>query len=146
MRAAGASPEQVTRQLHQICEGTANTPSRRGNHHGEMAVLRSRRMRPFCPWTHFVISIDTIWLATEPLDMRAGTETALTRVIVVCGAAQPHCAFLFANRSTTCIKVLVHNGFGVWLAARRLSEGKFHWPPLDMAPKWGSVPSSFRRW
>ncbi|EGH35840.1 ISPpu14, transposase Orf2, partial [Pseudomonas syringae pv. japonica str. M301072] len=36
--------------------------------------------------------------ATEPMDMRAGTETALARVIVVFGAAQPHCAYLFANR------------------------------------------------
>ena len=51
--------------------------------------------------------------------MRAGTETVLARFIAVCGAAQPHCAFLFANRSTTCIKVLVHKGlaFGVWRLA-----------------------------
>ena len=30
-------------------------------------------MRPFCSWTRFVIRIDAIWLATEPMDMRAGT-------------------------------------------------------------------------
>jgi len=30
-----------------------------------------------------VIRIDTIWLATEPMDMRAGTETALARVVAV---------------------------------------------------------------
>ena len=45
-----------------------------------------------------MIHIDAIWLATEPMDMRAGTETALARVIAVFGAAQPHCAYLFANR------------------------------------------------
>ncbi|WP_153016425.1 MULTISPECIES: hypothetical protein [Pseudomonas syringae group] len=45
-----------------------------------------------------MIRIDSIWLATEPMDMRAGTETALARVIAVFGAAQPHCAYLFANR------------------------------------------------
>jgi transposase len=28
------------------------------------------------------------------------------------------------------MKVLVHDGFGVWLAARRLSQGKFHWPGI----------------
>lgn len=29
--------------------------------------------------------------------MRAGTETSLASVIAVLGAAQPHCAYLFAN-------------------------------------------------
>ncbi|MBA2922846.1 transposase [Pseudomonas sp. P7] len=28
-----------------------------------------------------MIRIDSIWLATEPMDMRAGTETVLARVI-----------------------------------------------------------------
>ena len=45
-----------------------------------------------------MIRIDAIWLATEPMDIRAGTETALARVIAVFGAAKPHCAYLFANR------------------------------------------------
>jgi transposase len=36
-------------------------------------------------------------------------------------------AYLFANRRATRMKVLVHDGFGVWLAARRLNQGKFHW-------------------
>ncbi|WP_443699078.1 IS66 family insertion sequence element accessory protein TnpB, partial [Pseudomonas sp.] len=44
------------------------------------------------------------------------------------GAAKPHCAYLFANRRATWMKVLVHDGIGVWLAARRLNQGKFHWP------------------
>ena len=74
--------------------------------------------------------IDSIWLATEPMDMRAGTETALVRVIAVFGAAKPHCAYLFANRRATRMKVLVHDGFGIWLAARRLNQGKFHWPGI----------------
>ncbi|WP_368731127.1 IS66 family insertion sequence element accessory protein TnpB [Pseudomonas sp. 2995-1] len=25
------------------------------------------------------------------------------------------------------MKVLVHDGFGIWLAARRLNQGRFHW-------------------
>lgn len=41
-----------------------------------------------------MIRIDAIWLATEPMDMRAGTETALARVIAVFGVAKPHCAYL----------------------------------------------------
>ncbi|MFJ3372921.1 IS66 family insertion sequence element accessory protein TnpB [Pseudomonas sp. NPDC086251] len=77
-----------------------------------------------------MIRIETIWLATEPLDMRAGTETSLARVIAVLGAAKPHCAYLFANHRATRMKVLVHDGFGVWLAARRLNQGKLHWPGI----------------
>jgi hypothetical protein len=34
-----------------------------------------------------VIRIDAAWLATAPLDMRAGTDTALARVIATFGAA-----------------------------------------------------------
>ena len=33
-----------------------------------------------------VIRIDAIWLATTPMDMRAGTDTALARVVSVFGA------------------------------------------------------------
>lgn len=75
-----------------------------------------------------MIRVDALWLAVEPLDMRAGTETALTRVVNVFGAAKPHHAYLFANRRANRMKVLVHDGIGVWLAARRLNSGKFAWP------------------
>ena len=74
-----------------------------------------------------MIRIDALWLATEPLDMRAGTDTALARVVAVFGAARPHHAYLFANRRASRMKVLVHDGLGVWLAARRLNQGKFVW-------------------
>lgn len=74
-----------------------------------------------------MIRIDEIWLATAPLDMRAGPDTALARVVKVFGAARPHCAYLFANRRGNRMKVLVHDGLGVWLCARRLNQGKFHW-------------------
>ena len=40
-----------------------------------------------------VIRIDSIWIATQPMDMRAGTDTARARVIAVFGAAKPHCAY-----------------------------------------------------
>lgn len=75
-----------------------------------------------------MIRIEEIWLAVEPLDMRAGTETALGRVVRVFGAAHPHHAYLFANRRANRMKVLVHDGIGVWLAARRLNQGRFVWP------------------
>ena len=34
---------------------------------------------------------------------------------------------MFANRRSTRLKVLVHDGVGVWLAARRLNRGGFVW-------------------
>jgi len=75
-----------------------------------------------------VIRIDAVWMAVEPLDMRAGTETALARVVHVFGAARPHHAYLFANARANRMKVLAHDGIGVWLVARRLHQGKFVWP------------------
>ena len=75
-----------------------------------------------------MIRIDAVWLAVEPIDMRAGTERLLASVVRVFGAAQAHHGYLFANARSTRIKLLVHDGFGVWCAARRLNAGGFEWP------------------
>jgi transposase len=75
-----------------------------------------------------LIRVDALWLAVEPLDLRAGTEAALARVVTVFGAARPHHAYLFTNKRANRLKDLVHDGIGVWLAARRLNAGKFVWP------------------
>ncbi len=75
-----------------------------------------------------MIRVDAVWLACEPLDMRAGTESALARVVNVFGEARPHHAYLFSNRRGNRMKALVHDGIGVWLAARRLNAGRFVWP------------------
>ena len=69
-----------------------------------------------------------MWLAIEPIDMRAGVDRLLTNVVQVFGAAQAHHGYLFANARGTRIKLLVHDGFGVWCAARRLNQGRFAWP------------------
>ena len=74
-----------------------------------------------------MIRIDAVWLAVEPIDMRAGAERLLASVVQVFGAAQAHHGYLFANARSTRIKLLVHDGFGVWFgvwcAARRLNKG-----------------------
>jgi transposase len=75
-----------------------------------------------------VIRVDAVWLACEPLDMRAGTDSALAHVVNVFGEARTHQAYLFANRRANRMKALVHDGIGVWLAARRLNAGRFVWP------------------
>jgi transposase len=75
-----------------------------------------------------VIRIDAVWLAVQPIDMRAGAEGLLARVVQVFGAAKSHHGYLFANARGSRIKLLVHDGFGVWCAARPLNQGRFLWP------------------
>lgn len=78
-----------------------------------------------------MIRIDQIWLSVEPVDMRAGVDRLLARVIEVFGTSQPHHAYVFSNRRGSRLKVLVCDGFGVWLAVRRLHQGSMHWPDLS---------------
>lgn len=82
-----------------------------------------------------MIRVDAVWLCVAPMDMRSGTDTALARVVEVFGAARPHHAYVFANRRSTRLKVLVHDGVGIWLAARRLYQGRFVWPSASGAPR-----------
>lgn len=79
-----------------------------------------------------VVVTYAMWLATEPVDMRAGADR-LAAVVQVFGAAQAHYGHLFGNARGTRIKLLVHDGFGVWCAARRLNQGRFLWPTPDSA-------------
>lgn len=78
------------------------------------------------------MQIEAIWLATAPLDMRAGADTALARIVHVFGSARAHHAYVFANRRATRMKLFVHDGIGIWLAARRLHQGRFVWPRAEL--------------
>lgn len=75
-----------------------------------------------------LIRIDALWLCTQPQDMRAGAERLMAQVVHALGRARAHHGYLFANARATRIKLLVHDGFGVWCAARRLNAGRFVWP------------------
>lgn len=66
-------------------------------------------------------------MAAESLDMRAGTDTALSSVVQVFGAVKPYYAYFFANRCANRMKMLVHDGIGIWLPTRRLHQGRFLW-------------------
>lgn len=87
-----------------------------------------------------MIRIDAMWLAVQPLDMRAGADRLIARVVEVFGAAQAHHGYLFANARGTRMKLLVHDGFGVWCATRRLNQGRFVWP----SPAAGALPALTR--
>ena len=75
-----------------------------------------------------MMRIDAWFLATAPLDMRCGMDSLLARVVGVFGAAQPHTAYAFANPRANRMKVLIHDGFGLWLCTRRLHQGSLYWP------------------
>jgi len=74
-----------------------------------------------------MIRIDALWLCTQPVDMRAGAERLLAAVVNTVGRAQSHHGYLFANARATRVKLVVHDGFGIWCATRRLHAGGFTW-------------------
>ena len=78
-----------------------------------------------------MIRIDAVWLAVEPVDMRAGTDTVRARIVAAFGQARAHHAYLVASRRANRMKVLVHDGLGIWLCARRLHQGSFTWAPAQ---------------
>ena len=75
-----------------------------------------------------MIRVDAMWLAAQPADMRSDADRLIARVVEVFGAALAHHGYLFANARGTRMKLLVHDGFGVWCATRRLNQGRFIWP------------------
>ena len=59
----------------------------------------------------------------------------LVKVTVVSMQAVDELGYLFTNRRASRLKVLVHDGIGIWLAARRLNQGQFVWPHIGSEPK-----------
>ncbi len=80
-----------------------------------------------------MMRIDAMWLAVDPVDMRSGADRLIASVVQVFGTAPAHHGYLFANARGTRMKLVVHDGFGVWCATRRLNQGRFAWPS-DGAP------------
>mgnify|MGYP000123684720 CR=1 FL=1 len=79
-----------------------------------------------------MIAVEHWWLSTLPVDMRCGIDrlSALVLNASVAGVA-PRTAYLFCNRSGTRLRVLVWDGLGFWLCARRLERGRFVLPATD---------------
>jgi transposase len=80
-----------------------------------------------------MLRIDALWLCAQPVDMRAGAERLLAAVVTTLGEARAYHGYLFANARATRVKLLVHDGFGIWCAARRLHAGRFAWVRADLA-------------
>lgn len=77
-----------------------------------------------------MIRIDALWLFATPVDMCCGAERLLAHVVTTLGAARAHHGYLFCNARASRMKLLVHDSFGVWCAARRLNAGGFVWTKL----------------
>ncbi|MEZ6840521.1 IS66 family insertion sequence element accessory protein TnpB [Acinetobacter baumannii] len=71
-----------------------------------------------------------------------GMDTAMAQVPRAFGYIKPHCAYLFCNKRGHRMKVLVHDGLGIWLCARRLEQGKFHWAKVHQGEKYGDQPGA----
>lgn len=70
-----------------------------------------------------------IYLGVESVDMRKGFEGlfGLVRDHLGQDPLSGH-LFLFTNRTRTRLKVLVWDGSGLWVCAKRLERGRFRWP------------------
>lgn len=70
-----------------------------------------------------------IYLAAGPTDMRKGFEGlyGLVRDRLICEPLSGH-LFVFCNAQHNRLKVLVWDGTGLWVCAKRLEKGRFGWP------------------
>lgn len=70
-----------------------------------------------------------IYLAVAAVDLRKGFNGlyGLVRNQLQQDPLSGH-LFLFANRERTSLKALVWDGTGLWVCAKRLEKGRFHWP------------------
>ncbi|MGL5363790.1 MAG: IS66 family insertion sequence element accessory protein TnpB [Bosea sp. (in: a-proteobacteria)] len=76
-----------------------------------------------------LIPLQHIWLSLEAADMRSGIDSLLSRVVQsFAGGAVQHSAYIFTNKASSRLKVLVYDGAGLWLCTRRLQSGRFVWP------------------
>jgi transposase len=70
-----------------------------------------------------------IYLAPGATDMRKGFEGlyGLVRDRLQCAPLSGH-VFLFCNAQRNRLKLLLWDGTGLWVCAKKLSRGRFRWP------------------
>ena len=70
-----------------------------------------------------------IYLAVGPTDLRKSFNglAALVRQSIVGDPLSGH-LFVFCNRARNRIKILLWDGSGLWVLAKRLERGTFAWP------------------
>lgn len=77
-----------------------------------------------------------VYLATGATDMRKGFDGlfGLVRDELLCDPLSGH-LFLFSNARRTRLKLLFWDASGLWLCAKRLEKGRFHWPAAQPGTK-----------
>jgi transposase len=75
-----------------------------------------------------------IYLAPGATDMRKGFNGlyGLVRDQLLCDPLSGH-LFLFSNAQRNRLKILVWDTTGLWVCAKKLEKGRFHWPTADDA-------------
>ena len=73
-----------------------------------------------------------IYVATGATDMRKSFNGlyGLVRDTLSCEPTSGH-VFLFTNARRNRLKLLVYDGSGLWVAAKKLDGGRFRWPESD---------------
>lgn len=73
-----------------------------------------------------------IYVATGATDMRLGFD-GLYALVVGQLQQDPQTGhlFLFANKRRDRMKILFFDGFSVWVCARRMEQGRLHWPSCE---------------
>jgi transposase len=71
-----------------------------------------------------------VLVAVDAVDFRKGID-GLARLCQdkLKADAFSGCLFVFRNRRSTAVKILVYDGQGFWLCQKRLSSGRFPWWP-----------------
>jgi transposase len=73
-----------------------------------------------------------IYVATGATDMRKSFNGlyGLVRDRLGCDPTSGH-VFLFTNARRSRLKLLVYDGSGLWVAAKKLDGGRFRWPEKE---------------
>jgi transposase len=77
-----------------------------------------------------------IYVATGATDMRKNFNGlyGLVRDHLNCDPESGH-VFLFTNARRNRLKLLVYDGSGLWVCAKKLDGGRFRWPDADSTAK-----------
>lgn len=73
-----------------------------------------------------------IYVATGATDMRLGFDGLYGLVVgVLQQDPQSGHLFLFSNKRRDRMKILFFDGSSLWVCARRMEQGRLHWPASD---------------
>jgi len=74
-------------------------------------------------------SATRVFVATAPVDLRGSFNrlAALTQSVLAQDPLSGHW-FVFTNRRRNRVKILLWDGSGLWVCAKRLERGRFSWP------------------